>query len=143
MSNYVNLLDIIYPVGSVYITFSSVSPASSIGGTWEKINNAYLYCTTSGGTYTGSNTGSLNLDHNHYMSLWFPNIDLNLNRTGLGFHIGDAAIPRDSILTGPSSAVSGTHWGADGKQHVAQPLGLVHYDKQPRSITCFGYRRTA
>ena len=30
MSNFVNLLDIVYPVGSVYITFNNVSPAESV-----------------------------------------------------------------------------------------------------------------
>lgn len=31
MSNFVNLLDIIYPIGSVYITFSATSPANAVG----------------------------------------------------------------------------------------------------------------
>lgn len=44
MSNFVNLLDIIYPIGSVYITFSSVSPATSIGGTWSQITNKGFTC---------------------------------------------------------------------------------------------------
>ena len=42
MSNFVNLLDIIYPVGSVYITFSDVSPVDSVGGSWEKIDGKFL-----------------------------------------------------------------------------------------------------
>lgn len=143
MANFVNLMDVIYPVGSIYITTNAISPADSVGGTWAKIDNAYLYCTDNGGDYISSNTGSLNLDHNHYMSLEFSEIDLNLNRTGIGFHIGDAAIPKDSILTSSSSRVGGIHWGADSKQQQAKPLGLVEYDKKPHSLTCFGYKRTA
>lgn len=42
MLNFVNLLDIIYPVGSVYISFHSTSPASSIGGTWSQITDKVL-----------------------------------------------------------------------------------------------------
>lgn len=42
MSNYVNLLDIVYPIGSVYISTSSVSPANTVGGTWEKIKGKFL-----------------------------------------------------------------------------------------------------
>lgn len=42
MSNYVNLLDIVYPVGSVYITFNATVPTDSIGGTWEKIEDKFL-----------------------------------------------------------------------------------------------------
>ena len=39
MSNFVNLLDIIYPVHSMHITTSTVSPATSIGGTWTQIKD--------------------------------------------------------------------------------------------------------
>lgn len=42
MSNFVNLLDIVYPRGSIYITINNVSPAASVGGTWEKIENKFL-----------------------------------------------------------------------------------------------------
>lgn len=42
MSNFVNLLDIIYPVGSVYITATENSPVDSIGGTWVEIKDKIL-----------------------------------------------------------------------------------------------------
>ena len=36
-------VDMIYPIGSLYITTSTVSPEISFGGTWEKITgDAYL-----------------------------------------------------------------------------------------------------
>lgn len=68
MSNFVNLLDIIYPVGSIYITTSSISPATSIGGTWTQIKDGACiaaYEDTSG--YTGSKTISISQmpRHNH------------------------------------------------------------------------------
>lgn len=51
MSNFVNLLDIIYPVGSLYFSVSKVSPANSVGGTWEQIKDAVL--AASGDSYSG------------------------------------------------------------------------------------------
>ena len=68
MSNFVNLLDIVYPVNSMYITASSISPATSIGGTWTKISGGAClaaYDNTAG--YTGSKTISYNQMpvHNH------------------------------------------------------------------------------
>lgn len=50
MSNYVNLLDIVYPVGSIYHSMNSTSPAASIGGTWTAIKTFLLGSTTSGKT---------------------------------------------------------------------------------------------
>lgn len=61
MSNFVNLLDIIYPVASMYITTSNVSPATTVGGTWTKITGGAClaaYDSTTG--YTGSKTISYN-----------------------------------------------------------------------------------
>lgn len=51
MSNFVNILDIIYPVGSMYFSINNVSPASSVGGTWEQIKDAVL--AASGDSYAG------------------------------------------------------------------------------------------
>lgn len=36
---FTSILDIVYPVGSVYITTDSASPADIVGGTWTRINN--------------------------------------------------------------------------------------------------------
>lgn len=52
MPNFVNLLDIIYPVGSMYFSVSEVSPADSVGGTWTQIKDAVL--AASGNSYSGA-----------------------------------------------------------------------------------------
>lgn len=50
MPNFVNLLDIVYPVGSMYFSTSSVSPVDTVGGTWEQIKDAVI--AASGSTYS-------------------------------------------------------------------------------------------
>lgn len=52
MPNFVNLLDIVYPVGSMYFSITDISPANSVGGTWEQIQNAVL--AASGNSYSGA-----------------------------------------------------------------------------------------
>ena len=56
--DYANLLA--YPIGSLYISDNSTSPASLFGGTWEQINGYYPYFgnTYNKTTYTGKNTQS-------------------------------------------------------------------------------------
>ena len=73
MSNFVNLLDIIYPVGSVYITFSATSPVDAVGGTWELLKDTFLYSSADAtGTAGGEKTHLLTIDempsHNHGIS---------------------------------------------------------------------------
>ena len=41
------ILNKVYPVGSVYISFNNNSPANFIGGTWERITDTFLYAATS------------------------------------------------------------------------------------------------
>ena len=42
---YLNVDDV-YPIGSIYMSMNSTSPASLFGGTWERINSAFLYGTS-------------------------------------------------------------------------------------------------
>lgn len=75
MSNFVNLLDIIYPIGSVYITFNTISPANSVGGTWELLQNVFLYSSAdAAGTTGGEKTHLLTIDEmpSHQHGIFHP-----------------------------------------------------------------------
>lgn len=61
MSNYVNLLDIVYPVGSVFISNNSVSPADSIGGIWAQLGSDTFICGGTPGATGGANEGKLSI----------------------------------------------------------------------------------
>lgn len=64
---FVNLLDIIYPIGSLYISFNNISPAEIIGGRWEAIVGRFPYFNDRVET-GGENTHSLSIDEmpKHY-----------------------------------------------------------------------------
>ena len=47
--------DFIYPVGSIYLSVNSTSPATIFGGTWEQIEDRFLLA--AGTTYTAGATG--------------------------------------------------------------------------------------
>lgn len=59
-----------YPVGSIYMSYSSTSPSSLFGGTWSQISGRFLYCTTSVGT-GGNNKHTLTVkempSHQHQL----------------------------------------------------------------------------
>lgn len=51
------LLDMVYPVGSIYMSVNSTSPQTFLGGTWARITDTFLYAGASSGTYAPGKTG--------------------------------------------------------------------------------------
>lgn len=66
---YVNLGQVMYPVGAIYQSWSSASPASLFGGSWSQITEKFLYCANSAGGTGGASTVRLNINqmpaHHH------------------------------------------------------------------------------
>ena len=84
MSNFVNLLDIIYPVGSMYFSVNNVSPASSVGGTWEQIKDAVLAASGDGysttvNTFGGNKAITVNQMQKHNHSMHFSTAPTTLS----------------------------------------------------------------
>lgn len=52
--NDVNVLDLIYPIGSLYLSVNSTNPSTLFGGTWEQIKDRFLLAT--GDTYAPNTT---------------------------------------------------------------------------------------
>ena len=63
------LLNLLYPIGSVYLSVNSKSPATLFGGTWVQITDRFLYCTTTSKTTGGEATHTLTINempsHSH------------------------------------------------------------------------------
>ena len=56
------ILNIIYPVGSVYMSTNSTNPSILFGGTWEQIKDRFLLAC--GSTYSNGSTGG-SANHTH------------------------------------------------------------------------------
>ena len=55
------LLDIFYPVGSIYLSISASSPASWLGGSWTKVSSGYALWTASSGAGNTISAGLPNI----------------------------------------------------------------------------------
>ena len=66
-SDVTDLIDVIYPVGSIYMSVNSVNPSTLFGGTWEQIEDKFLLA--SGTSYSNGETGgsedAVVVNHNH------------------------------------------------------------------------------
>ena len=61
------MTNLIYPVGSYYMSNSSTSPASLFGGSWTQVTSRFLYGSTSvttGGSNTHTHSYGMAIDEN-------------------------------------------------------------------------------
>lgn len=72
-----DLLLMVYPIGSIYITTSSVSPADTLGGTWERIKGKFIWGIDddeTAGITGGEKTHTLTVgeipEHSHNPNQW-------------------------------------------------------------------------
>ena len=62
--NLSDLINLIYPIGSIYMSVNDVSPQIFLGGTWEQIKDRFLL--SAGETYS---SGSIGGEANHILSI--------------------------------------------------------------------------
>ena len=109
--NRIDLLNAIYPVGSIYMSANDVNPELLFGGVWEKIQNRFLL--SSGSSYNlgatgGEATHTLTVgempSHNHTQASHKHTIDSLARyvatasaRAGVGDELGDSTYNTSSI----------------------------------------------
>ena len=73
-NTWTTLLDAVYPVGAVYQSWSSTSPATLFGGTWVQLGDRFLYAADSAGTTGGSSKHLHSLSSSTSHASW-ANVD--------------------------------------------------------------------
>lgn len=150
MSNFVNLLDIVYPVGSVYITFSDVSPVDSVGGSWEKIDGKFLQSSseTDALNSTGGYSSSIELTL-QYCS-WYYNLATLANGSAdkalLIFNGNSPVATNTETVMASQLPHDSNSSSANSLAPRASPTIVtkkVSWDNRPAYITCNMYKRTA
>lgn len=130
-----------YPVGAVYISYVSTSPASLFGGTWTPITGRFPYFNAGVGT-GGSNTTTISTAnmpaHVHQMRIkgaWEENRAYGLTSSGPGFG------GRPIINNGGSG-----DWGKlnTGTSSFMQSVGSgSSFNNMPQYQEFYAWRRTA
>lgn len=132
------LTDILYPVGSIYISTVDVNPMNFIGGSWTKLPAGYALWTASSGAYNGT-TGTI--------AAGLPNIKGTYTQLRADSNAGfdcDGVLFKNSISTS-----SGTGTGAGGKRGTitfnANAYNSIYKDSattvQPPAIKIYAWRR--
>ena len=116
------ILDIIWPVGSIYLSDNATNPNTKFGGTWVKLSGGFIYGSTitSGNTYsTGNGTGTATNSHTLTIDQ-MPAHSHTLNKTGRPLY-WDSGLTAMGGLTGGSTVQytwdCGTQSAGGGKGH--------------------------
>lgn len=115
--------DQVYPVGSIYMSVSSIDPSTLFGGTWEQVNERFLYCTNTSKQIGGSNVTEEHIltinempSHSHEMK--FVASKLNLvpgNKNAAGY---DANIFNNGKMATFNEGAGNSIGGNQGHTHM-------------------------
>lgn len=155
------IVDMVYPVGSIYMSTASTNPGSLFGGTWEAYAQGRVLIGAGTGTDSRSEqktfaAGSTGGEYNHQLTvgeLASHNHSASAARNGAHTHVwytGQYGSDNDSAATDAQGA--GNHYS----QHVTQSAGAhthsvsisntgsnaAHNNMQPY-LTVYIWRRTA
>ena len=135
-SGGVNLGKLMYPVGAVYISYVSTSPASLFGGSWVAITGRFPYFNAGTGT-GGSNNITYDFTHTHAIRYNFASKYGYGN--GVKYTAGES-IPESVVASHKSS------WSdVVENPHIGEKLTLGNktLSNMPSYQTLYAWRRTA
>ena len=135
-NTWTTLLDAVYPVGAVYQSWSSTSPATLFGGTWTQITEVFLYADVSAGT-TGGSTKHIHEAGSLAAAIGATNSSIA--------QIGYKATSVTQDIT-PTYRVSGSLAGQGNGyfNHFTVIYGETDFGSSiPPCISCYTWRRTA
>lgn len=137
-----DMLSRIYPVGSIYMSVTSASPADLFGGTWERIKDRFLLA--SGDTYSAGSTGgeaqhTLTVDempsHHHTIDVYAS----AESRIGTTLRDAQQGKPLSAIWAENSATMSGENF----EQHIGNTGSSKPHNNMPPYLTVYIWKRIA
>ena len=115
----ISALDV-YPVGSIYMSVNSTSPATLFGGTWEQLENRFLL--GAGSSYTAGSTGG---EETHTLTIdEMPSHNHGFKRTTNAISSGSNFARMATNGTGDDNLITNT---GGGQAHNNMPPYLAVY----------------
>ena len=115
------IADLVYPVGSIYMSVNSTSPATLFGGTWTQIEDTFLLA--AGSTYAAGATGG---EATHTLTL----DEIPSHQHASVFHVygsGDVFTINGASTTSETAVYAYTGYTGGGAAHNNMPPYLAVY----------------
>ncbi len=126
-----NILNKVYPVGSIYLSVSSTSPQTLFGGTWERIKDRFLLA--AGSTYTAGATGG---EATHKLTV--SELPKHTHRIKMGNAEGTAQRVMRYIDAGSA------WWSGSGNDKLSEEIGGdAAHNNMPPYLAVYIWKRTA
>ena len=129
------LLDLVYPIGSLYMSMNETDPKDLFGGTWERIKDRFIYAN---GDATASGTLGGSTAHNHGLGSGF--VAMNIGDGGIQFQ------EKQVGAWGTNAAMNvGTSYDSYQTKYWGIALGGAtdNNNNIPPYITAYIWKRTA
>ena len=110
------VVDRVYPIGSIYMSVSSTSPATLFGGTWTQLKDRFLL--GAGDTYSNGNTGGSST-----VTLTTAQMPSHSHGSGASGYYFSTAKPLSTDSVGRRKMASGTAAYATTASSSADDLG--------------------
>ena len=121
------LMLIMYPVGSVYISTNDASPAALFGGTWERLEDRFLLgagTTYEAGTTGGESTHTITVD------------EMPMHNHGLG-------VKTTSVASGSNYSRLDSSFSSTSDDVIADTGGGQAHNNMPPYLTVYMWKRVA
>ena len=131
------ILDVVYPVGSIYLIVNNTNPGTLFGGTWQQIKDAFLL--SAGDKHTAGDTGGeetheLKVNempaHSHDLQAWNKDDSGSLSRWAIN----------NLVWYGNIKGEGKTNYWVGGTTRVG---GGQAHNNMPPYITVYVWKRTA
>ena len=136
-----SVIDMVYPVGAIYMSVNSTNPGSLFGGKWEQIKDRFLL--SAGDTYTAGSTGgeaqhTLTVDempkHRHSSDSYLDGY-ANSGLAGQGGYC--------TWVNYGTESNNEPNWGESGPVRTSWVGGSQPHNNMPPYLAVYIWKRTA
>lgn len=129
-----DLLNLIYPVGSIYMSVAETEPSVLFGGIWERIKDTFLLA--AGDSYAAGQTGG---EAEHVLTTEeLPTHSHGLN----GWALGIKGVSSTSTYTLAKPWTEYNNFEENGEQTIQSTGGDLAHNNMPPYLTVYMWKRT-
>ena len=130
------LLNLVYPVGSIYMSVNDTDPATFIGGTWKRIQDTFLLAAGSkygAGTTGGEATHTLTVDE----------MPKHSHKFALADNGSTADTDKITFANSAAASTSSKKWRTTDSDMILETGGGKPYNNMPPYLAVYVWKRTA